>query len=965
MRFLGCNLLAVLGMKTVSIAASVEASFLSLGKMLRKILRSLSPLLACCCAWAMTGTALASPAVALYYGSKPPFNDLRVFDIVVVEPDHDIDPKRDTRPGSELYAYVSVAEVQPSRKYFSAIPAAWKMTRNEDWASVVVDQTPAEWPAFFADKVVGPLWQRGYRGFFLDTLDSYRLAKNFDEAAQQAGLVRVIETLHQRFPGIKLILNRGFEIIPRVKDKVQMVAAESLYRGWHAGLRRYQEVPAADREWLLARLKEVRERWKIPVLAIDYVAPHDRKLARETAEKIRQLDFIPWVTDYRLFTVGVGLVEVVPRRVLMLYDSTESPALNYSNAHRFLQMPLNQMGYIVDYADTRKPLPEEIYGDRYAGIATWFSGYLPDADGKALASWLTARIDEGMRLAVVGNFGFAPDRQFSSRLGLRLEGEAPRGSLKVQHQDAMLGFEIAPNPASQPLMPLRLQDKDAKPLIEVRDAAGRDFVGGAVANWGGFILDPFALVEVPGTEFARWVIDPFAFLKASLDLPPIPVPDITTENGRRLFFSHIDGDGFPSLAELPGSPVSAQVLLTDVLEKYRVPTTMSVIEAETAAHGLFPKLSPQLEDIARKMFRLPHVEIASHSFSHPYLWDQRVRHGKFKVSGEEEYHLPVPGYQFNLEREITGSLNYIRDRLAPPGKPVNIMLWSGDTAPSPETLAYVEAQGYLNMNGGDTSITRTNPSLTAVGAHGIQKNGHLQIYAPITNENIYTNLWRGPFYGFERVIESFEMTELPRRLKPVNIYYHTYSASKKAGLVALDRVFAWASKQPLHPVFGSEYIRKVQDFHRIGMARDGAGWRVRGDGELRTLRLPAELGAPDLTNARQVAGFNPSFEGLYVHLTGGDAWFATGQTAAQQTLPYLHSANARLMKWAVDGKKIEFSLRGHEPLKFVLANALSCRVSVKGKPLTPVKNQAAQQEGLTEYQLPHVSETIQLSCHRG
>jgi hypothetical protein len=92
---------------------------------------------------------------------------------------------------------------------------------------------------------------------------------------------------------------------------------------------------------------------------------------------------------------------------------------------------------------------------------------------------------------------------------------------------------------------------------------------------------------------------------------------------------------------------------------------------------------------------------------------------------------------------------------------VRILLWSGDTAPGADALKIAEDAGLLNMNGGDTSITRSNPSLTAVGAHGIQKNGFLQVYAPITNENIYTNLWRGPYYGFERVIESFEMTESP------------------------------------------------------------------------------------------------------------------------------------------------------------------------------------------------------------
>jgi hypothetical protein len=91
---------------------------------------------------------------------------------------------------------------------------------------------------------------------------------------------------------------------------------------------------------------------------------------------------------------------------------------------------------------------------------------------------------------------------------------------------------------------------------------------------------------------------------------------------------------------------------------------------------------------------------------------------------------------------------------------------------------------------------------------------------PVTNENIYTNLWHGPFYGFERVIETFEMTDAPRRLKAVDIYYHSYSASKQASLKALHKAYQWALRRKLHPVYGSEYIRKVEDFYEFAIGRD-------------------------------------------------------------------------------------------------------------------------------------------------
>ena len=901
--------------------------------------------------------SLAALAVALNYGERAPLSELKVFDIVIVEPGHGYDPVAYRRNDSELYAYVSVAEARADRSYVKEMPESWKIGHNGDWGSLVIDQTPAEWPAFFADKVVGPLWAKGYRGFFLDTLDSYRLARSFDEKAQQAGLVRVIETLHARFPGIHLILNRGFEIVPRVRDKIQMVAAESLFRGWNAATQRYEEVPASDRAWLVDQLQTIQQRDGIPALVIDYVTPGDRATTRATAEKIKALGFTPWVTDSALESIGIGAIEAVPRRILVLYNSKETPSLNYTPAHNYLAMPLNHMGYIVDYADANAELPKNIRADRYAGIVTWFSGGL-EAAARPVARWLSERIGEGMPVAVVGSFGFPVDSSAPKAFGFVATPPSRKGALRIVRQDPMMGFETPPRLALRQPVPLQLADRDARPLVELNDDKQQAYVGGALTRWGGFILDPFVLFEMAEADQFRWVVDPFAFLSQALRLPAIPVPDVTTENGRRLFFSHIDGDGFPSVAELPGRPFAAEALLKDILEKYRVPTTVSVIESEVAPDGLYPKLSPQLEAIARRIFALPHVEIASHTYSHPFLWDLAAKHGTLAGDAEEYYHLDIPGYKMDLHREIVGSVDYIRRRLAPPDKPVNILLWSGDTSPGADALGIVDQAGLLNMNGGDTWITRSAPTLTAVRSLGIEKDGHLQVFAPITNENIYTNLWRGPYYGYERAIETFEMTGSPRRLKPVDIYYHFYSASKAAGLKALHKAFDWAQGQPLFPLFASEYIRKVQDFHSMALARDEGGWRVRGDGNLRTLRLPAALGRPDIDHADSVAGFMPAQEGSYLHLTGPSARFSMLPGDRDNRLPYLREANGRLSDWRRqdNGRSLSFRLAAYRPLSFSLARSEGCAVRANGRPL------AADRRGDISFSLPDAATTIDISC---
>lgn len=62
------------------------------------------------------------------------------------------------------------------------------------------------------------------------------------------------------------------------------------------------------------------------------------------------------------------------------------------------------------------------------------------------------------------------------------------------------------------------------------------------------------------------------------------------------------------------------------------------------------------------MFALPNVEIASHSYSHPFKW------GLAEAGVGESYHLDIPGYVFNIQRETKDSIDYINRRLVPPGK---------------------------------------------------------------------------------------------------------------------------------------------------------------------------------------------------------------------------------------------------------------------------------------------------------
>jgi len=869
-------------------------------------------------------------SIAFFYAKSPPVDELKAFDVAVVDPDAGLTPAAYGSGRSELFAYVSVGELDPKRSYAPDVEKSWIIGRNDAWGTSILDPANPAWRSFLLERVMAPLWEKGYRGFFLDTLDSYQEVETNSEERQRRedGLAATIYAMKKRFPGAKLILNRGFEVFDRVRGEVMAVAAESMYQRFDPVSATYGPVPEEDREWLKGQLAHIQKAG-VPVIAIDYVPPGKRELARKTAKMLSELGYIPWIADNDHSSLGVGAVEVVPRRILGLYDGLEGDIAE-TKLHRFAQMPLNHLGYRLEMHNLREPLPEGILAGLYAGVVVWPLSGAP-GDRRELRSWVMERFKEQVPVVFLDSFGFTladlPE-PFGLQVGGQLLGRS--SVLKVVSHDPMIGFESPPLPQQDAFVQLRL--RQGRSLLKVsRGPAESDLA--AITPWGGYALTPFA-ITIPLGEQVSWVVDPFAFFRSALRLPQFPVPDTTTENGSRLMLVHIDGDGFDSMAEWPGGKSAAEEIRTRILERYRVPTTVSVITGLLEKDGLYPtEKSTELIRQARQIFRLPWVEAASHSFSHPFVWPGRTDN----TSQEEAvmHNLPIPGYSMDLEREVAGSIRFINDKLLPAGKKTRMFFWTGDCIPAADAVEATYRAGVGNMNGGNTLISESNRSLTAVAPLGIYRDGFFQVYAPNQNENVYTNLWQGPFYGYRRAIETFRLTDTPRRLKPVDIYYHFYSATKPASLRALESVYDWALARDRVNIFASEYAEAALDFNRTVVARDlSGGWLVRNNGALREFRIPVGLGYPDLKQSSNVTGFSDHDDSRYLHIgPGGEARIVV--SAKKPVSPYLSRLGGHLTRFGAKGKDLRVGVSSHTPFSLTLANAARCYPS--GKKASPYR----------------------------
>jgi uncharacterized protein (TIGR01370 family) len=252
------------------------------------------------------------PSAMLFYGSPVPLELLSRFDMVIVEPEYLADPTALSSSGSDVFAYISVGEINHSRSWHSDIPGSWLLGVNKDWSTSIVNLDEPGWQDHLLSKQMQPLWNAGYRGFFLDTLDSYQIStlNTALRKRQRKALIKIVQAMHERFPGVKIIVNRGFDLFPDIADLVVGVAAESLFKRWDASQSKYTDVPDEDRKWLSDQLSRLKSEHNLQVLVIDYLPYSRRDEARDIAKKISALGFIPIVTNYSMDMIGISSIEV-------------------------------------------------------------------------------------------------------------------------------------------------------------------------------------------------------------------------------------------------------------------------------------------------------------------------------------------------------------------------------------------------------------------------------------------------------------------------------------------------------------------------------------------------------------------------------------------------------------------------------------------------------------------------------
>ncbi len=588
-----------------------------------------------------------------------------------------------------------------------------------------------------------------------------------------------------------------------------------------------------------------------------------------------------------LLMVLLGLADAhavqVKRTVLVLYNSGEQyTAVNNSFIEGFAA-PLNYLGFLYKMRDVAvRPLPSDEEMSEYRAVFTTFSGDMMDKPDEYL-NWLIRQQELGKQLIIAGSLGAFSDynkipvdplliKKVFSDLGFSYQGNITNDEYRLQYDyvdPENMDFE-----RKLPLFPKKYMQvvpsaKDVRSWVTVslkaRPKSLSTVVG--VGPRGGFALDGYMRWQEPTDFLKQWYLNPFEFLRICLDLKGMPALTPNTLNGKRLAFAHIDGDGFAGYTEIDKQKVCGEIIMERIFARYDFPNSASVIagEIDPAVKGSINNVA-----LAKTMFRMDNVETSSHSYTHPFAWDAKMRESKEYADKFVIGQYEVPGYTFDARYEIVGSCEYISENLAPMNKPCNVLFWSGLCDPGEKQVAIADKAGILNMNGGDTVFDARRNSYFGVSPLYRALGKRNQIYTGQANENILTNLWSGPYFGFRNIVETMERTGTPRRIMPIDIYYHFYSGEKFASLKALEDVYEWVLSQDTARVFASAYIKMVNGSLAGKLEKISPdNFVFRDYADCLSVRLAGMDRIPDLAQCKNVLGYDIQPEGIFVHLRPG------------------------------------------------------------------------------------------------
>lgn len=246
---------------------------------------------------------------AVYYGGPIELSAFQKFDLLIF--DSEVHPplaplKAD---GKTVLGYLSLGQADPRRNFYHVfteknllLPAS-----PEIITQYVINIRKPEWSQYVLDTMMPAIMAEGFDGIFIDTLDNVIQPEQADPKKYPDMIkssVLLVKAIRARYPNIKIMVNRGFELLPFIANDIDMELAESLYTNVLPGDKHVIREPQ-EYQSLMALLQNARlQSPSLKVYSLDYWPPQDKEgVVRLYQDERKKFGFIPYVSTMDLQSV--------------------------------------------------------------------------------------------------------------------------------------------------------------------------------------------------------------------------------------------------------------------------------------------------------------------------------------------------------------------------------------------------------------------------------------------------------------------------------------------------------------------------------------------------------------------------------------------------------------------------------------------------------------------------------------
>lgn len=233
------------------------------------------------------------------------------FQLLVLEPDHPRPLAPLQAPGRTLLGYLSLGEIEKGRPYVRELEVAGAlMAANPDWPDARrVDLRHPAWGRILLDRVIPEILARGYHGIFIDTTDNAEALERANPVVNK-GMVNaaaeLILSMRKRFPGMPIMLNRGYAVTQRVAPAIDYLLGESMASRWNFAKREYELLSDSDWTWQADRLRAAQAiNPALRLLTLDYWDPAATRQITALYARERAAGFLPYVSTLALDHLAV------------------------------------------------------------------------------------------------------------------------------------------------------------------------------------------------------------------------------------------------------------------------------------------------------------------------------------------------------------------------------------------------------------------------------------------------------------------------------------------------------------------------------------------------------------------------------------------------------------------------------------------------------------------------------------